>query len=87
MLAYRAASFFSRRYCPEISMGLYTSDEIIDGDFADRNYSVENMQSQVAEEITNNANSVEFVEESATEATEEQAEDSVLPPFMQSEES
>lgn len=86
MLAYRAASFFSRRYCPEISMGLYTSDEIIDGDFADRNYSVENMQSQVAEEITNNANSVEFVEDSDTEVTEEQAEDSTLPPFMQSEE-
>ena len=85
MLAYRAASFFSRRYCPEISMGLYTSDEIIDGDFADRNYSVENMQSQVAEEITNNANSVEFVEDSDTEVTEEQAEDSTLPPFMQAE--
>ena len=83
MLAYRAASFFSRRYCPEISMGLYTSDEIIDGDFADRNYSVENMQSQVAEEITNNANSVEFVEDSDTEVAEEQAEDSTLPPFLQ----
>ena len=66
-------------------MGLYTSDEIIDGDFSDRNYSVENMQSQVAEEITNNANSVEFVEDSATEVTEEQAEDSTLPPFMQAE--
>jgi hypothetical protein len=66
-------------------MGLYTSDEIIDGDFTDRNYSVENMQSQVAEEITNNANSVEFVEDSETEATEKQAEDSTLPPFMQAE--
>lgn len=33
MLRYRAASFFSRMNCPEISMGLYTTDEILDGDF------------------------------------------------------
>lgn len=50
---------------------------------------------QVAQaEIAENANSVEFIEDkadvvdtTATEATEEQAEDSTLPPFMQSEES
>lgn len=35
MLRYRAASFFSRMNCPEISMGLYTTDEIIDGNFKD----------------------------------------------------
>ena len=51
----------------------------------DKSYSVENMQAEVAEEITNNANSVKFVEDTTTEATEEQA-DSTLPPFMQSEE-
>jgi hypothetical protein len=87
MLAYRAASFFSRRYCPEISMGLYTSDEIIDGDFTDKSYSVENMQEEVTREISDNANSVEFKEDvdtTAAEATEEQA-DSTLPPFMQAE--
>lgn len=87
MLAYRAASFFSRRYCPEISMGLYTSDEIVDGDFTDRNYSAENMQAEVTREISDNANSVEFKEENivdtaAAEVTEEQA-DSTLPPFLQ----
>lgn len=61
MLAYRAASFFSRRYCPEISMGLYTSDEIIDGDFTDKSYSVENMQAEVTREISENANSEDFI--------------------------
>ena len=87
MLAYRAASFFSRRYCPEISMGLYTSDEIIDGDFTDKSYSAENMQAEVTREISDNANSVEFKEDvdtTATEATEEQT-GSTLPPFMQAE--
>ena len=49
---------------------------------------------QVAQvEIAENANSVEFIEDkadvvdsAATEVTEEQTEDSTLPPFMQSEE-
>jgi len=30
MLAYRAAAFFARLYCPEALMGLQTTDEIID---------------------------------------------------------
>jgi hypothetical protein len=30
MLRYRAAAFWQRVYCPEISMGLYTEDEIND---------------------------------------------------------
>ena len=30
MLRYRAAAFFSRIYCPEITMGMQTSEEIID---------------------------------------------------------
>lgn len=64
MLRYRAASFFSRMNCPEISMGLYTSDEIIEGDF--REYPIENVQEQVAREISQNANKEEFlIEESA----------------------
>lgn len=33
MLRYRAASFFSSLNCPEVTMGLYTSDEIIEGDY------------------------------------------------------
>lgn len=30
MLRYRAAAFFSRLYCPEISMGMQTSEEVYD---------------------------------------------------------
>lgn len=45
----------------------------------------------VADEIKENANSVVFdesdiIDSTATEVTEEQAEDSTLPPFMQNEE-
>ena len=83
MLRYRAASFFSSLNCPELTMGIYTKEEIEDGDF--KEYPIGDMKSQVEEEITNNANSVEFVEDSDTEATEKQAEDSALPPFMQAE--
>ena len=30
MLRYRAATFFARAYCPELTMGMQTSDEVID---------------------------------------------------------
>jgi hypothetical protein len=30
MMKYRAASFFARTYCPEITMGLMTQDEVLD---------------------------------------------------------
>lgn len=83
MLRYRAASFFSRMNCPEISMGLYTSDEIMDGDFKD--YSIEDVQEQVHKEIANNANSVEFPDEDVvadTQAVEVEGQQTV-PDFMQ----
>ena len=35
MLAYRAAAFFARRYCPELAMGLRTKEEYIDVDEED----------------------------------------------------
>lgn len=35
MLKYRAAAFFARSECPEVLMGFYTSDEIIDAKGAD----------------------------------------------------
>lgn len=60
MLRYRAASFFSRMNCPEISMGIYTSDEIIDGDFKD--YSISDIKLDVEQEIEENANQQEFEE-------------------------
>lgn len=33
MLMYRAASFFASLNCPEVTMGLYTTEEIVEGDF------------------------------------------------------
>lgn len=33
MLRYRSASFFARLNCPELSLGLYTKEEIIETDF------------------------------------------------------
>ena len=72
MLRYRAASFFARLNCPELTMGLYTKEEIIDGDF--KEYPLETMQEQVEKEIYNGANSEDF--ESAA----------VEPEFMDDEE-
>ena len=68
MLRYRAASFFSRMNCPEISMGLYTSDEIIEGDF--KEYAIESVQEQVKREISQNANKEEFVFEEPAQIEE-----------------
>lgn len=72
MLRYRAASFFARLNCPELTMGLYTKEEIIDGDF--KEYPLETMQEQVEKEISNGANSEDF-ESAAAE-----------PEFMEDEE-
>ena len=52
MLRYRAASFFSSLNCPELTLGLYTKEEIIDGDFKD--YPAENLESLVKQEIEGN---------------------------------
>lgn len=71
MLRYRAASFFARMNCPELTLGYYSQDEIIDGDFNE--YPLEDMKKQVEKEIAESANAVEFVENS-----EEQEE----PEFM-----
>ena len=70
MLRYRAASFFSSLNCPELTMGLYTKEEILDGDFKEIT-PVEEMQEHIEKEIENNANSIEF----------EQAEK--MPEFME----
>lgn len=60
MLRYRAASFFSSLNCPELTLGLYTQEEILDGDF--KEYPVESIEEQVQAEIEENANSEEFVD-------------------------
>ena len=80
MLRYRAASFFSSLNCPELTMGLYTKEEILDGDF--KEYPMEEMRAQVQKEIEENANAVEFAP-TAEEAPKAQGEE--LPPFMKAE--
>ena len=59
MLRYRAASFFSSLNCPELTMGLYTKEEMQDNDF--KEYPMEDLQEQVNREIAENANSEPFV--------------------------
>lgn len=61
MLRYRAASFFARLNCPEITLGLYTKDEIIDGDF--KEYPMPDPKSQMKADVEQYANSVPFEEE------------------------
>lgn len=51
MLRYRAAAFWQRTYCPEISMGLITTEEAMDID--EQGYGVQTVE----EEIRQNANS------------------------------
>ena len=75
MLRYRAASFFSSLNCPELTMGIYTKEEIEDNDFNE--YPMEDLQAQVQKDIADNANSQEFEPEEVTESAE--------PEFMKGE--
>ena len=59
MLRYRAASFFSSLNCPELTLGLYTKEEMLDNDF--KEYPMEDMGEQVKRDIAENANSEDFV--------------------------
>ena len=61
MLRYRAASFFSRMNCPELSNGLYTTEEAIE--IADADYKVYDLEKAVEEDIKKHANTEEFVPE------------------------
>ena len=75
MLRYRAASFFSSLNCPELTMGIYTKEEIEDNDFNE--YPMEDLQAQVQKDISENANSQEFEPEEVAESAE--------PEFMKGE--
>lgn len=79
MLRYRAASFFARMNCPELTLGYYSKEEIIDGDF--KEYSIENMAEQVRKEINENANSIEFIDAEVVDTSEVTEEP--VPDFMQ----
>jgi len=62
MLRYRAASFFARLNCPEITLGLYTKDEILDGDFKEYPMT-DDVKAQMKMDVDNLANKVPFEEE------------------------
>lgn len=68
MLRYRAASFFGRMNCPELTMGIYTRDEVVE--IGPAEYSVQDAGEQARVDIEANANSVEFEEK--TEAANEE---------------
>ena len=70
MLRYRAASFFSSLNCPELTMGLYTKEEMQDNDF--KEYPMEDLQEQVKRDISENANSEEFQAEPEVAETVEE---------------
>lgn len=79
MLRYRAASFFSSLNCPELTMGLYTKEEMQDNDF--KEYPVEEMQMQAQKEIASNANMVDFEPEEPKTVTEPDGQQA-MPDFM-----
>lgn len=76
MLRYRAASFFSSLNCPELTLGLYTKEEIMDGDFSDD--VVQDNRQSVEAEVAESANAVVF-----GETEQEETHESPKPDFMQ----
>lgn len=58
MLRYRAASFFASLNCPELTLGIYTREEMEDNEFRDP----ASIKATADAEIAEQANSVEFVE-------------------------
>ena len=55
MLRYRAASFFARMNCPELTNGIYTREEVLEGEFNEIL-----IETRVQQEIQQNANAEEF---------------------------
>lgn len=60
MLRYRAASFFASLNCPELTLGIYTKEEAETIDDTPYTY---NIESEVRETISKNANKEEFIVE------------------------
>jgi len=61
MLRYRAASFFASLNCPELTLGIYTREEIEDNDFNRfDNMPTETVKETVQKDIEQSANSVDF---------------------------
>lgn len=58
MLRYRAAAFFGRLNCPDMIMGIYTSDEIVE--LADTEYAFVEAQSEAEAEADREANKIDI---------------------------
>lgn len=58
MLRYRAASFFGRMNCPELIMGIYSREEVVE--LGEDDYKVADVEEKVKQDVTENANSVPF---------------------------
>ena len=82
MLRYRAASFFSRMNCPELSNGLYSTEEVVE--IADSDYKFYDLEKAVQEDIKNHANKEEFIPEPM--AIEEQPKQPTVAEVVQSAE-
>ena len=66
MLRYRAASFFGRMNCPELTMGIYTREEVVElgpDEYTEVTYQdVASTEAQVKQDIAENANTINFEE-------------------------
>lgn len=78
MLRYRAASFFASMNCPEISLGIYTKEEYEDNDFKEYKEPAE-IRAEVRQEVSENANKVDFADVIDGAAEEVVPEQEVLP--------
>ena len=65
--------------CPELTLGLYTSDEIIDGNFDNPNDA--SFEDKIQEEIAENANKVVFTIDESKQNVEKEKSDEI-PDFM-----
>lgn len=60
MLRYRAASFFGRMNCPELIMGIYSREEVVD--MGPDEYREVPVEEKVRQDIAQNANAMDFDE-------------------------
>lgn len=67
MLRYRAASFFGRMNCPELTMGIYTREEVVElgpDEYTEVTYQdVASTEAKVKQDIAENANTIDFEEQ------------------------
>lgn len=75
MLRYRAASFFGRMNCPELTMGFYSQEEVIDiGPDEYRDVAVSQVEHEVGQEVKAKANTVPFEAETKANTVPLEAE-------------